>query len=49
LSGCGSEGHTREEALANTKDAIQLWIDSALEDGEPVPDDFPVFVEDLVV
>ena len=49
LPGCGSEGKTREEALENTKDAIQLWIDSATEDGEPIPDDFPVYIEALAV
>jgi predicted RNase H-like HicB family nuclease len=37
LPGCGSEGVTRAEAVENTKDAIQLWIDAALDDGEPIP------------
>ena len=36
LPGCGSEGKTRAEALENTKDAIQLWIESAIEDGEVI-------------
>ena len=37
LPGCISEGDTREEALANIKEAIQLYIESLQADGEPVP------------
>jgi antitoxin HicB len=37
LPGCISEGDTREEALANIKEAIALYIESLEEDGEPVP------------
>jgi predicted RNase H-like HicB family nuclease len=32
LPGCISEGNTREQALANIKEAIELYL-------EPVPDD----------
>ncbi|MBL8130250.1 MAG: type II toxin-antitoxin system HicB family antitoxin [Anaerolineae bacterium] len=49
LPGCGSEGKTREEALRNTADAIQLWIDCALEDGESIPEDYPVYLESIAV
>ena len=35
LPGCISEGDTKEEALANIKEAIELYI-------EPVEDDFAV-------
>jgi len=41
LPGCVSEGDTLEEALANIRDAIQLYIDSLIEDGEDVPEDYP--------
>jgi predicted RNase H-like HicB family nuclease len=37
LPGCMAHGDTQEMALANTKDAIQLWIDMAREVGRPIP------------
>ncbi len=37
LPGCISEGDTREEALKNIKEAIELYIESLEADGEPVP------------
>jgi len=38
LPGCMAHGDTQEVALSNAKDAIQLWIDTATEFGDPVPD-----------
>jgi predicted RNase H-like HicB family nuclease len=32
LPGCWSQGATREEALANVKEAIKLWVEVAEED-----------------
>jgi predicted RNase H-like HicB family nuclease len=38
LSGCMAHGDTQEAALASAKDAMQLWIDTAREFGDPVPE-----------
>jgi antitoxin HicB len=35
--GCHSQGHTREEAVANITEAIQGYIESLRKHGEPVP------------
>ena len=37
LKGCVSQGETKHEALANAKEAIEVYIDALLEDGLPVP------------
>jgi antitoxin HicB len=37
LPGCISEGDTRDEALANIREAIELCIESLQADGEPIP------------
>ena len=39
LRGCISQGKTEEEAVSNIKEAIELWIEDAIEHGEPIPDD----------
>ena len=39
LPGCISEGDTEEEALANIRDAIDLYIEDMIADGEDVPED----------
>ncbi|MBI4842786.1 MAG: type II toxin-antitoxin system HicB family antitoxin [Nitrospirae bacterium] len=38
LPGCSAHGQTYDKALVNAKSAIQLWIDTAKEFGDPVPD-----------
>jgi predicted RNase H-like HicB family nuclease len=38
LPGCMTHGDTQESALANAQEAIQLWIDTAIEFGDPVPE-----------
>ena len=38
LPGCLAHCVTQEAALANAKDAMQLWIDTAMEFGDPVPE-----------
>jgi len=37
LPGCAAHGDIQESALENVNDAIQLWIDTARELGEPIP------------
>lgn len=37
LSGCITAGETPEEALALLRDAMALWLESALAHGDPVP------------
>lgn len=38
LPGCMAHGDTPAKALANVNDAIQLWIDTAKEFGDPIPE-----------
>ena len=35
--GCWTQGKTREEALANAREALELTIESMVEEGEPLP------------
>ena len=37
LQGCMAHGETPEDALKNAKEAIQLWIATAKEFGDPIP------------
>ena len=45
LPGCISQGATREEALANVREAINLHVEVLRERGEPLPDDRVELVE----
>jgi antitoxin HicB len=38
LPGCMTVGDTRADALASLDDAMATWIESRLEDSEPVPE-----------
>ena len=38
LPGCAAHGATQEEALRNAQGAMRLWIDTANEFGDPVPE-----------
>ncbi|HED03187.1 MAG TPA: type II toxin-antitoxin system HicB family antitoxin [Candidatus Fraserbacteria bacterium] len=38
LPGCMAHGDTQEVALKNAHEAVQLWIDTAKEFGDPVPE-----------
>ena len=37
LPGCMAHGNTQGAALKNVNDAMQLWIDTAREFGDPIP------------
>ena len=38
LAGCSANGDTEEDALKNINEAIELWIDTAKEFGDPIPE-----------
>lgn len=37
LPGCVSWGVDREQAIEHIREAIELWIESAKADGDPIP------------
>lgn len=38
LAGCMAHGETQEAALKNANQAIALWLDTAREFGDPIPE-----------
>lgn len=38
LPGCMAHGETPEKALKNAKEAVKLWIDTAKEFGDAIPE-----------
>jgi predicted RNase H-like HicB family nuclease len=38
LPGCMAHGDTQEAALKNANEAIRLWMDTAKEFGDPIPE-----------
>lgn len=38
LKGCMAHGDTQELALANINDAVDLWLETAKEDGISIPE-----------
>jgi predicted RNase H-like HicB family nuclease len=38
LPGCMADGSSYQEAVANAEQIIQEWIDTAREEGRPVPE-----------
>ncbi len=38
LPGCVTAGETPEEALLNLREAMEVWVETALSHGEPVPE-----------
>ncbi len=45
LPGCLSQGRTREEAVANVREAMAAYVESLEEHGEPIP---PPIDEEIV-
>lgn len=45
LPGCVSQGATRQEAVSNAREAIEVYLESLNERGEPIP---PSISEELV-
>ena len=39
LKGCHTWGHTYSEALANAREAVELYVEDLREAGEPIPVD----------
>ncbi|MDA1050491.1 MAG: type II toxin-antitoxin system HicB family antitoxin [Planctomycetota bacterium] len=37
LPGCVSQGDTRDEALANIREAIEVYLEDCREAGDPIP------------
>ena len=38
LPGCMADGETLEDTLSMVKEVMQLWIDTAKDDGWPIPE-----------
>ena len=47
LPGCASQGETREEALSTIREAIEVYIESLVAHGDPIPG--PVEIERVTV
>jgi predicted RNase H-like HicB family nuclease len=47
LPGCMSQGETREEALAMIREAIEVYIESLVAHGDPIPG--PIEIERVTV
>lgn len=41
LPGCFSAGDTLEDAIQNAREAIELWLETTIEDGGEVPAPLP--------
>ena len=39
LPGCNSQGKTKQEAISNIKEAIELYIEVLQEKNKPIPED----------
>jgi predicted RNase H-like HicB family nuclease len=42
LPGCYSAGDTIEAAMENAREAIELWLEVAIDEGKPVPEPSPL-------
>lgn len=39
LPGCVSQGATRQEVMANVREAIELYIEDCIDAGDPIPNE----------
>ena len=44
-----TEGDTRDEAMANAREAIELILEVYREDGRDIPEDVPTEIEHLTI
>jgi predicted RNase H-like HicB family nuclease len=49
LPGCMSQGRTRDEALANIHDAMELWLEAEAEKGGDAPQPVSVEIQEVDV
>ena len=42
LPGCFSAGDTLDEAITNAREVIELWLETVIDDGLPVPEPKPL-------
>ena len=42
LPGCFSAGDTLDDAIANAREAVELWLETVIDDGQPVPEPLPL-------
>lgn len=42
LPGCFSAGDTLDEAIVNAREAVELWLETVIDDGLPVPEPQPL-------
>jgi predicted RNase H-like HicB family nuclease len=49
LRGCVSQGRTKREALRNIKEAIALYVETLIDNGQPVPTEAAREVVELTV
>ncbi len=48
LPGCHTESETIEEGISNIREAIQLYVDSLIEDGLPIPQE-DIFIKPIEI
>ena len=49
LKGCVSQGATKDEALRNIKEAMEVYVEALVEDGIPVPQEVETEIVELEV
>ena len=42
LPGCFSAGDTLDDAVVNVREAIELWLETAIDDGQSIPESQPL-------